>query len=169
MTEAQKLVGVLMGSASDFEVMRPAIDTLRRFEVPHEVEVASAHRTPEIVREYASTAAERGLRVLIVGAGGAAHLAGVVAAHCILPVLAVPVNATALRGMDALLASVQMPTGIPVACLAIDGSANAALKAVSILALMDPALTKRLQNFRLELVEKTVMRADKLKRELADR
>ena len=159
-------VAVLMGSASDFPRLQEAIDVLKRFEIPYEVEVCSAHRTPERTREYALGAAERGLKVLVVAAGGAAHLAGVVAAHSLLPVVAVPVNATSLGGMDALLASVQMPAGVPVACVAIDGAYNAALLAVRILALSEPALAKRLVAYREELEAKTLRRAEELKREL---
>lgn len=161
-------VGVLMGSASDFPVMQPAVEMLKQFGVAHEVEVVSAHRSPEEARQYALEAEERGLKVLIVGAGGAAHLAGVVAAHSLLPVIAVPVNATPLNGMDALLASVQMPTGIPVACVAIDGSANAALLAVTVLARLDTSIREQLKVYRGQLRDKTRQRAADLKRKLQE-
>ena len=123
------LVGVVMGSKSDYEVLLAAIEILRALEIPHEARVLSAHRTPDQLSEYVETARARGLRVLIAGAGGAAHLAGVMAAKTLLPVLAVPIAATPLNGLDALLAMVQMPKGIPVATLAIGkpGAANAAL------------------------------------------
>jgi 5-(carboxyamino)imidazole ribonucleotide mutase len=144
------LVGVVMGSKSDYEVLLAAIEILRALEIPHEARVLSAHRTPDQLSEYVETAQSRGLRVLIAGAGGAAHLAGVMAAKTLLPVLAVPIAATPLNGLDALLAMVQMPKGIPVATLAIGkpGAGNAALFAAQILALNDAALYKRLAAWR---------------------
>jgi 5-(carboxyamino)imidazole ribonucleotide mutase len=144
------LVGVVMGSKSDYEVLLAAIEILRALEIPHEARVLSAHRTPDQLSEYVETAQSRGLRVLIAGAGGAAHLAGVMAAKTLLPVLAVPIAATPLNGLDALLAMVQMPKGIPVATLAIGkpGAANAALFAAQILALNDAALYERLVAWR---------------------
>jgi 5-(carboxyamino)imidazole ribonucleotide mutase len=144
------LVGVVMGSKSDYEVLLAAIEILRALEIPHEARVLSAHRTPDQLSEYVETARARGLRVLIAGAGGAAHLAGVMAAKTLLPVLAVPIAATPLNGLDALLAMVQMPKGIPVATLAIGkpGAANAALFAAQILALNDAALDSRLAAWR---------------------
>jgi len=144
------LVGVIMGSKNDYAVMRAAVEILREFGVPHEARVVSAHRTPERMFSYADTAAARGLRVLIAGAGGAAHLPGMVAARTILPVLGVPIAATALQGMDSLLSIVQMPRGIPVGTLAIGaaGAANAALLAIQILATTDPALAARLTAWR---------------------
>src|SRR4051794_31522788 len=131
MAEAQPLVGILMGSKSDWETMRHADEMLTRLAVPHESRVLSAHRTPALTAEYASSAASRGLQVIIAGAGGAAHLAGVVAAHTLLPVIGVPVH-SALNGLDSLLSTVQMPKGIPVATVAIgaSGAANAAILAV---------------------------------------
>lgn len=130
------LVGVVMGSRSDYAVMKAAVAILREFDVPHEARVVSAHRTPDLLFEYAEQAQERGLRIIIAGAGGAAHLPGMLAAKTIVPVLGVPVAATALQGMDALLSIVQMPKGIPVGTLAIgaSGAANAALLAIAILA-----------------------------------
>jgi 5-(carboxyamino)imidazole ribonucleotide mutase len=146
----QPLVGVIMGSKSDYATMRAAVEILREFGVPHEARVVSAHRTPELMFEYAGTAASRGLRVIIAGAGGAAHLPGMVAARTTLPVLGVPIAATALQGFDALLSIVQMPKGIPVGTLAIGapGAANAGLLAVQILATADPELTARLTAWR---------------------
>jgi 5-(carboxyamino)imidazole ribonucleotide mutase len=144
------LVGVIMGSKNDYAVMRAAVEILREFGVPHEAKVVSAHRTPDRMFSYADTAAARGLRVIIAGAGGAAHLPGMVAARTILPVLGVPVAATALQGIDALLSIVQMPRGVPVATLAIGaaGAANAGLLAVQILATTDAALAARLTAYR---------------------
>jgi len=146
----QPLVGMVMGSKSDYEVLLPAIEILRALEIPHEARVLSAHRTPDQLFAYVETARARGLRVLIAGAGGAAHLAGVMAAKTLLPVLAVPIAATSLNGLDSLLAMVQMPKGIPVGTLAIGkpGAANAALLAAAILALNDAALYERLAAWR---------------------
>ena len=137
-----------MGSKNDFAVMRAAVDILREFGVPHEARIVSAHRTPDRMFSYADTAAARGLRVIIAGAGGAAHLPGMVAARTVLPVLGVPIAATALQGLDSLLSIVQMPRGIPVATLAIGGAANAGLLAVQILATTDPALAAKLTAYR---------------------
>lgn len=137
-----------MGSKNDFAVMRAAVDILREFGVPHEARIVSAHRTPDRMFSYADTAAARGLRVIIAGAGGAAHLPGMVAARTVLPVLGVPIAATALQGLDSLLSIVQMPRGIPVATLAIGGAANAGLLAVQILATTDPALAAKLLAYR---------------------
>jgi 5-(carboxyamino)imidazole ribonucleotide mutase len=150
------LVGVVMGSKTDWETMRHTSETLTRFGVPHESKVISAHRTPVAATEWAATGAERGLRVIIAGAGGAAHLAGVLAAHTILPVLGVPMESQALRGMDSLLSIVQMPSGIPVGTLAIGkaGATNAALLAIAILALERPDLRAKLEAFRNEQSEK---------------
>lgn len=144
------LVGVVMGSKSDYEVLLAAIEILRALEIPCEARVLSAHRTPDELCEYVETARERGLRVLIAGAGGAAHLAGVMASKTLLPVLGVPISATPLNGMDSLLSIVQMPKGIPVGTLAIGkpGAANAALFAAEILALTDAALYDRLAAWR---------------------
>ena len=154
--ESKPLVGVVMGSKSDWETMKHADEMLTRFGVPHECNVMSAHRTPDITMEYASSAEQRGVQVLIAAAGGAAHLAGVVAAHTLLPVLGVPIQSSALNGLDSLLATVQMPGGIPVATLAIGkpGAVNAALMAVHILANSDPVLREKLRAFREEQAEK---------------
>src|SRR5947209_17021175 len=146
------LVGILMGSKSDWETMRHASETLTRFNIAHERRVLSAHRTPKQAAEYVSTAEARGIQVLIAAAGGAAHLAGVTAAHTILPVLGVPMESAALKGMDSLLSTVQMPAGIPVGTLAIGkpGATNAALLAVAILANGRPALRAALKQFRAD-------------------
>jgi 5-(carboxyamino)imidazole ribonucleotide mutase len=139
-----------MGSKSDWEVMRHAAETLKQFGVPHEALVASAHRTPKRVFDYVTGAADRGIEVLIAAAGGAAHLAGVVAAHTLLPVLGVPMESAALQGLDSLLSTVQMPAGIPVGTLAIgkSGAINAALLAISILSNSQPELRERLREYR---------------------
>jgi 5-(carboxyamino)imidazole ribonucleotide mutase len=149
-TPPQPLVGVVMGSQNDYAVMKCAVKMLREFGVPHEARVVSAHRTPDLLFEYASGAHSRGLRVIIAGAGGAAHLPGMLAAKTIVPVLGVPIAATALQGFDALLSIVQMPKGVPVGTLAIGapGAANAALLAIAILATTDPALAERLTAWR---------------------
>ena len=146
----QPLVGILMGSASDWDVMQNAARQLKDFGVAHEARVMSAHRTPALVVEYVSGARARGMRCIIAGAGGAAHLAGVVAAHTTLPVLGVPMPSRHLQGMDSLLSTVQMPQGIPVATFAIGeaGAANAALFAIALLALSDAALAQKLAAFR---------------------
>lgn len=147
------LVGILMGSDSDLPVMRKATDILKSFDIPFEIRVMSAHRTPDRAHQYATTAHTRGIKVLIAGAGVAAHLAGVLAANTPLPVLGVPINSGALKGLDALLATVQMPSGIPVAALAIDGSKNAALLAVQILATSDAALQKRFLDYKAAMLD----------------
>ena len=148
-------VAIVMGSAKDQPKMQAAADTLTRFGVEHEVRVLSAHKTPDAAFGFASTAADQGFSVIIAGAGKAAHLAGVMAAKSLLPVIGVPLSAS-LQGLDALLATVQMPTGIPVATVAVDGSANAALLAIAILALNDERLAKKLSRYREELAEQTL-------------
>jgi len=144
------LVAVIMGSKSDYDTLAAAVEILREFQVPYEARVVSAHRTPDLLFEFASTAESRGLRVIIAGAGGAAHLPGMVAAKTLVPVLGVPIPATALQGIDSLLSIVQMPKGVPVGTLAIGkpGAANAALLAVEILATTDAALRERLRTWR---------------------
>jgi len=146
------LVGVIMGSRSDWETMRHAVETLEQLEVPHEHRVVSAHRTPDLLFEYAATARERGLKVLIAGAGGAAHLAGMAASKTSLPVLGVPVQSKALSGIDSLLSIAQMPAGVPVGTLAIGraGAINAALLAAAILSTSDAAVAAALEQFRAE-------------------
>jgi 5-(carboxyamino)imidazole ribonucleotide mutase len=150
------LVGVIMGSKSDWEVMKSTSETLGKFGVPHECRVMSAHRTPELVTEFVAGAEKRGLEVLIAAAGGAAHLAGVTAAHTLLPVLGVPMESQSLRGLDSLLSTAQMPGGIPVGTLAIGkpGAINAALLAVAILANKRPELREQLRKYRAEQGEK---------------
>lgn len=145
-----------MGSTSDYEVMSAAVETLEEFGVPFEKMVVSAHRTPQKMYEYASTAADRGLQVIIAGAGGAAHLPGMVAAMTTLPVIGVPVKSKALNGLDSLLSIVQMPAGVPVATVAINGARNAALVAVSILSLSDKELAGRLADFRRRQTEQVL-------------
>lgn len=158
MGTAQPLVAVIMGSKSDWEVMRQAGEVLTSFEIAHECRVLSAHRTPTQTAEYVSGAEARGMEVIIAAAGGAAHLAGVCAAHTVLPVLGVPMESAALKGLDSLLSTVQMPAGIPVGTLAIGpaGARNAALLAIAILANSRPALRDRLRQFRTEQSDKVL-------------
>jgi len=159
-------VAILMGSSSDLQAMQPAADTLAELEIPFEVRIVSAHRTPERAVELAEGAAGRGLRVLICGAGGAAHLAGVVAAHTLLPVIGVPLGRS-LGGLDALYATVQMPTGVPVATVAIDGAANAGLLAAQILALGDETLNLRLSERRGEMARKVIVADEEVQKKLS--
>ena len=146
-------MGIIMGSKSDWDTMRHAAEILSQFDVPHETKVVSAHRTPSLMAEYASAAVGRGLAVIIAGAGGAAHLPGMVASHTVLPVIGVPVQSAALSGLDSLLSIVQMPKGVPVATVAIgpSGAANAGLLAVAILATSRPELRAKLQAYRDEM------------------
>ncbi len=154
----QSLVAIIMGSTSDWETMRHAAETLTQFGVPHERRIVSAHRTPAWLAEYVSGAEARGIEVIIAGAGGAAHLPGMAAAYTILPVLGVPVESRALKGMDSLLSIVQMPAGVPVGTLAIGqaGATNAALLAVAILACHRPELREKLRQFRAEQTAKVL-------------
>ncbi len=147
---AQPLVGIIMGSSSDWETMRHVAETLDRLQVPHEVKVVSAHRTPKRLYDYATSAKDRGLKLIVAGAGGAAHLPGMAASMTSLPVLGVPVESQALKGIDSLLSIVQMPAGVPVGTLAIGraGAVNAGLLAASILATADDALGQRLEDYR---------------------
>jgi len=156
------LVGVIMGSKSDWDTMRHAHDMLERFGVPHESKIVSAHRTPKWMAEYAESAERRGLQVIIAGAGGAAHLPGMMAAHTTVPVLGVPVESHTLKGLDSLLSIVQMPGGVPVGTLAIGkaGATNAGLLAIAILANGDPELREKLKRFREEQARK--VRQDEL-------
>ena len=149
-------VGIIMGSASDMDVMSAAIETLAGFGVDFEKRVISAHRTPDLMFEYAKTAKERGVGVIIAGAGGAAHVAGVVAGLTTVPVIGVPVRTQTMGGLDSLLSIVQMPAGVPVATVAINGAKNAALLAVTILALSDEALGQKLEKFRKAQTEKVL-------------
>ena len=141
-------VGIIMGSNSDYEVMKDACDILEQFGVEYEKRVVSAHRTPDLMYEYAHSAKERGIKVIIAGAGGATHLPGMVAAMTSLPVIGVPVKSRALNGLDSLLSIVQMPGGVPVLTVAINGAKNAALSAIAILATNDEALSKKYEEFR---------------------
>ena len=155
MTDERPLVGVIMGSKSDWDTMKHAAEVLAAFDVPHEARIVSAHRTPSKMAEYAASAAGRGLEVIIAGAGGAAHLPGMVAAQTILPVIGVPVQSAALNGLDSLLSIVQMPKGVPVATVAIgpSGATNAALLAVAILATSRPNLREELLAYRAEIAD----------------
>ncbi|TAN10883.1 MAG: 5-(carboxyamino)imidazole ribonucleotide mutase [Burkholderiaceae bacterium] len=161
-TSSSPRVGIVMGSRSDWETMQHSESTLQHLDVPCEVRVVSAHRTPDLLFRYAEEAAGRGLQVIIAGAGGAAHLPGMLAAKTTLPVLGVPVQSHALNGMDSLLSIVQMPAGVPVGTLAIGraGAINAALLAVAILALHDTALAERLQSFRAAQTGDVLARPD---------
>ncbi|SDE60507.1 5-(carboxyamino)imidazole ribonucleotide mutase [Thermus arciformis] len=156
------LVGLIMGSRSDWETLRHAAETLEALGIPYEVRVVSAHRTPDLMAEYAKTAEERGIQVIIAGAGGAAHLPGMTAAHTALPVLGVPVESQALRGLDSLLSIVQMPAGVPVGTLAIGraGAVNAALLAASILGLKHPEIQERLKAYRKAQTEAVLAHPD---------
>jgi 5-(carboxyamino)imidazole ribonucleotide mutase len=155
MAEVRALVGVIMGSQSDWDTMRHAADILTTFGVEHESRIVSAHRTPDWMAEYATSAASRGLEVIIAGAGGAAHLPGMVAAHTVLPVVGVPVQSAALNGLDSLLSIVQMPKGVPVATVAIGaaGAVNAGLLAVAILGTSRPELRTKLAEYRKSIAE----------------
>lgn len=159
-------VMLVMGSDSDWKVLKVAAEFLKSFEVDYEAVVASAHRTPKRVLELATKAKERGFHAFIVAAGAAAHLGGVIASYTTLPVIAVPINATSLNGLDALFSTVQMPSGIPVATMAIDGAKNAAIFAVEMFALHDTALAKKLENYRLQLAEEVRQKDEKLKTQL---
>ncbi len=149
-------IGILMGSKSDADLMGEAARILEEFEVPHEMKVLSAHRTPQETSEYAQSAESRGIQALIAGAGYAAHLAGALAAHCTLPIIGVPLEASSLKGLDSLISTVQMPQGIPVACMGIGkaGAINAALFAVQILSRSDPALAQKLKEHREKMRQK---------------
>lgn len=162
------VVGIIMGSDSDLPVMQEAFEVLTNFGIPAEITVASAHRSPQRVSEYARSARRRGLKVLIAGAGGAAHLAGVLAAETSLPVIGVPIESSPLTGWDALLSTVQMPAGVPVATMAVGkaGAKNAAILAAQILALANSKLQERLEHFKEELAEKVAEKAATLQKKL---
>ncbi|PLX87599.1 MAG: 5-(carboxyamino)imidazole ribonucleotide mutase [Desulfuromonas sp.] len=166
--QTQPQVGILMGSDNDYEIMKETALALRQFDIPFEMTVSSAHRTPERTSKYVREARERGIKVLVAGAGAAAHLAGVIAAETTLPVIAVPIDATALQGLDALLAMVQMPAGIPVATMAIGkaGARNAGIFAAQILATHDAALTRKLDDFKEEMAAGVAKKADALAQRL---
>jgi len=162
---SKPLVSIVMGSDSDLEIMREAAKALEDFGIAYEIDVTSAHRSPERTAEYAKNAASRGIRVIIAGAGGAAHLAGVIAAHTTLPVIGVPIPSTSLNGLDSLLATVQMPAGIPVATVAIGkpGATNAGILAAQILGLASAALGKKLQTHKEQLANSVEEKSKKLK------
>ena len=170
MSDKKPVVGILMGSDSDYDIMVESAKILKQFEVPFEMIVSSAHRTPERTLEYVQGAHGRGIKILIAGAGAAAHLAGVVAAETLLPVIAVPIDATSMRGLDALLAMVQMPAGIPIATMAIGlaGARNAGIFAARMLATGDPELEKRLIQFKQEMASGVVKKSDVVQQKLAD-
>lgn len=164
----KKKVAIIMGSDSDLPIVAPAIEKLKAFGVPCEAHVMSAHRTPVMAARFASEAKGKGFGVIIAAAGKAAHLAGVLAAHTVLPVIGIPVKSSTLDGLDALLATVQMPSGIPVATVAIDGAANAALLAVQILAVNDDALTEKLAQMKNDMNEQVMAKDAKLQEKLAN-
>lgn len=167
--QSSALVGILMGSDTDYPVMSEAGKVLEKFNIPYEVEVVSAHRTPARAHEYATTAAARGLKVLIAAAGAAAHLAGVIAANTTLPVIGVPMGTSSLNGLDALLATVQMPGGIPVATMAIDkaGAVNAAIFAAEILGVANPEIARKLVEHKEDLARSVAEKNARLKQQLA--
>ena len=161
-----KKVAVIMGSDSDFPVVKGCIKTLKSFGIETDVRVMSAHRTPEAAAEFSANARENGYGVIIAAAGKAAHLAGVLAAHTVLPVIGIPIKSSTLDGLDALLATVQMPKGIPVATVAIDGAVNAAYLALQMLALSDDALSRKLLDFKVKMAEEVMSKNDKLQEEV---
>ncbi len=168
-TRSRLLVGIVMGSDTDLPVMTETASTLKEFGIPFEIEITSAHRSPARTAEYARTAAERGLKAIIVGAGGASHLAGIIAAETILPVVGVPIASTPLAGMDALLSTVQMPGGVPVAVMAIGkaGAVNAAIFAAEIIATSDPKVADRLRQYKDRLARSVAEKSEKVKREFS--
>ena len=164
-----KKVAIIMGSDSDLPVVKKAVEVLREYDVPFEVHVLSAHRTPEQAKTFASLAAENGFGVMIAAAGKAAHLAGAIAANTVLPVIGIPIKASVLDGMDALLSTVQMPAGIPVATVAIDGAANAALLAIQMLAINDAELTDKLQAARAKAARDVLEKDHQISEEFSRR
>ncbi len=158
------LVGIIMGSDSDLTVMGKAFEVLDNFNLKYEVKILSAHRTPKQHADYAATAEKRGLKVIIAAAGGAAHLPGVTAAHTILPVVGVPIKSKALNGMDSLLSIVQMPSGVPVATVSIDGAKNAALLALQIIAISDKVIKQKLKRYKLKTEKESIAKNEKLKK-----
>jgi phosphoribosylaminoimidazole carboxylase PurE protein len=165
MSKNKSLVGVVMGSTSDGDIMKGCLEQLDELGIPYEVKVTSAHRTPTQTKEFAEKAAERGIEVIIAGAGWSAHLAGVIAAHTLLPVIGVPIDSSPLQGMDALLSTVQMPPGIPVATVAIGkgGAKNAAILAAQILALKHSDIAENLSSYRSNMTKKTIEKAESWK------
>ena len=163
--DKQSEVGIVMGSDSDLEVMRAAADVLDEFDISYEMTVASAHRSPQRAAEFATSAPQKGMKVIIAGAGHAAHLAGVLAAHTSLPIIGVPIDSSCLQGLDSLLATVQMPPGIPVATMAIgkSGARNAGIFAVQIIATSNPQLSEKLHQFKQNMARQVEQKAEKLK------
>ncbi|MCD7886074.1 MAG: 5-(carboxyamino)imidazole ribonucleotide mutase [Clostridiales bacterium] len=157
-----KKVAVIMGSDSDLPVMKDAVDKLKQFGIPYEVHVISAHRTPAAAEQFASTAAEKGFGVIIAGAGKAAHLGGVLAAYTTLPVIGVPIKTSMMGGLDSLLSIVQMPSGIPVATVGVNGAANAGILAAQMLALEEPSLVQKLADFKAEMARQVAEKDAKL-------
>jgi 5-(carboxyamino)imidazole ribonucleotide mutase len=162
--KTKPLVGIIMGSDSDLKVMTNASEFLEKIHVPYEMEIVSAHRTPELMFEYAKTAKKRGLKVIIAGAGGSAHLPGMIASLTTLPVIGVPIESHNLKGMDSLLSIVQMPSGIPVACVAINGSLNAAILASQILALGSKSISSDVEEYRKNLYHSVIRKRERLRR-----
>jgi phosphoribosylamine---glycine ligase len=164
MASHKPLVGIVMGSDSDLEIMQEAASVLKKFEVPYEMTVASAHRSPQRASEYAKSAMERGIRVIIAGAGHAAHLAGAMSAYTILPIIGIPIDSSCLKGLDSLLSTVQMPPGIPVATVSIGkpGAKNAGILALQILALSDATLQNKLLDYKHELARQVEEKAKKI-------
>ena len=161
-THKKPIVSIIMGSDSDLSIMKSSAEILDQFQVPYEITVLSAHRTPEKSVEYSTQAASRGIQVIIAAAGGAAHLAGVVASLTIIPVIGVPIKSSHFNGLDSLLSMVQMPEGIPVATVAVNGAKNAGLLALRILSLSDPVINKKMVEYRAKLKEKVLDKAKKL-------
>ena len=163
MSSEKPLVGVVMGSTSDADIMKGCLDVLTELAVPHEVKVISAHRTPARATDYAKSAAERGIEVIIAGAGWAAHLAGFIAAHTTLPVIGIPIDSSPIKGIDSLLSTVQMPPGIPVATVALGkgGAKNAGVLAAQIWALKHPSIAEKSQAYRQNLTQETIEKAEK--------
>jgi len=166
---AKPEIGIIIGSDSDLPTVNPAFEILKHFNIPFEIKIASAHRSPERTAEYALSAEQRGIKILIACAGGAAHLAGTIAAHTTLPVIGVPIESSSLKGLDSLLSTVQMPAGIPVATMAIGkaGARNACLFALEILALQNPALSTKLKEYRKELANKIEQKSQALEQEFS--
>ena len=162
--KTKPLVGIIMGSDSDLNVMTNASEFLEKINVPYEMEIVSAHRTPELMFDYAKTAKKRGLKVIIAGAGGSAHLPGMIASLTTLPVIGVPIESHNLKGMDSLLSIVQMPSGIPVACVAINGSLNAAILASLILALGSKSISSDVEEYRKNLYHSVIRKRERLRR-----
>lgn len=163
MKKNKPLVGIIMGSDSDLEVMKEAANILEEFDISYEIKIVSAHRTPDYMAEYGKTALERGLKVIIAGAGGSAHLPGMTASHTILPVIGVPVKSKSLDGLDSLLSIVQMPAGVPVATVAINGAKNAGILAAEIIATFDKKLQKHLLNLKERIKKESIQKNSKLK------